>query len=263
MERRFNFSVDEYYHVYSRGTERREIFLDKHDRERFIKLLYILNSEKAFKFRDVQGYSFGSLERGNQRTAIGAYCLMPNHFHLLVRETEEGGLSLFMQKLLTAYSMYFNKKYARSGRLFESTFRAQFVDNDNYLKYLFAYIHLNPVKLLEPEWKEKGIQDEEKALEYLKQYRYSSFNEHMGEERDEEAILSKEHFPGYFEEPKDFKELLSDWLNYRDGEEEAIAPENSEGEVEDGIKPLSISKEELERRSEEALLDLEAVLAEG
>jgi REP element-mobilizing transposase RayT len=220
MERKFSFSVDEYYHIYSRGTERREIFLDNSDRERFTKLLFVSNSGKPFKFRDVKDILYENILRGEPRTAIGAFCLMPNHIHLLVRETEEGGISAFMEKILTGYSMYFNKKYKRTGGLFESTFRAEHVDNDNYLKYLFAYIHLNPIKLIESEWKEKGIGNRKKAEEYLKNYRYSSYEDYISEEKREEAmILNKEAFPGYFEKPRDFSNFITDWLTYRDEEE--------------------------------------------
>jgi putative transposase len=220
MERKFSFSIDEYYHIYTRGTERREIFLDKSDKERFLKLLFVLNSGRAFKFRDVKDIRYENILRGNPRTSIGSFCLMPNHIHLLLRETEEGGISSFMKKLLTAYSMYFNKKYKRTGGLFESTFRAEHIDNDNYLKYLFAYIHLNPIKLIEPDWKEKGIQDQKFAEEYLKNYKYSSYEDYMNdEEREEALILTKESFPGYFDQPKDFKDFITDWLTYRDEEE--------------------------------------------
>ncbi|MCK9351165.1 MAG: transposase [Candidatus Pacebacteria bacterium] len=219
MERKFNFSVDEYYHIYSRGVEKREIFLDNGDKERFLRLLFLSNSGKPFNFREVSGISFENISRGEPRTAIGAFCLMPNHFHLLLRETEEGGISAFIGKLLTGYSMYFNKKYKRKGVVFESRFQAQHVDNDNYLKYLFAYIHLNPVKLIEPEWKEKGIKDQKFAEDYLNKYRYSSYEDHMGTEREEALILDKESFPEYFERSRDFKDYVTDWLNYRDEEE--------------------------------------------
>jgi putative transposase len=223
MERKFNFSVDEYYHIYSRGTDRREIFLDNNDRERFLKALYVYNSGKPIQFRNVKDLKYENISRTNPYTAIGSYCLMPNHFHLLLRETEEGGISAFMGKLLTSYSMYFNKKYKRTGGLFESTFRAEHVGNDNYLKYLFAYIHLNPVKLIEPEWKEKGIANQTAAEEYLKKYRYSSYEDYMGTEREEGLILTKESFPEYFEQPRDFKDFITDWLTYRDEEEGIIA----------------------------------------
>ncbi|MCX6739538.1 MAG: transposase [Candidatus Parcubacteria bacterium] len=222
MERKFNFSVDEYYHVYSRGVERREIFLNNDDRERFLRSLFLFNSSRSFQFRDVIGISNENIVRGNLRTAIGAYCLMPNHFHLLLRETEEGGISAFMGKLLTSYSMYFNKKYKRTGALFEGVFRAQHVDSDNYLKYLFAYIHLNPVKLIDPEWKEIGISDQRKAEEYLKKYHYSSYEDYLDSGKEGNAILSKESFPEYFEQSHDFKDFISDWLTYSDDEEIVI-----------------------------------------
>jgi putative transposase len=214
MERKFRFSEGEYYHIYSRGVEKREIFLDNNDRERFLRLLFLANSKKPIRFTDFKNLSYSEIDRGELRTAIGAFCFMPNHFHLLIRETKEGGVSAFMGKLLTAYSMYFNKKNERTGSLFEGAFRAEHVDSDNYLKYLFAYIHLNPVKLIDPDWKENGIQDKETVLKYLEKYQYSSYSEYKGVVREENAIISRESFPEYFVEPKDFDELIHDWLEY-------------------------------------------------
>jgi putative transposase len=216
MERKFKFSEGEYYHIYSRGVEKREIFLDNNDKERFLRLLFLANSKKPVRFTDFKNLSYSEIDRGELRTAIGAFCLMPNHFHLLVRETKEGGISAFMGKLLTAYSMYFNKKNERTGSLFEGAFRAEHVDGDNYLKYLFAYIHLNPVKLIEPDWKESGIQDKEAALKYLGKYHYSSYNEYIGVGCEEGKIISREIFPEYFAEPKDFNEFVNDWLEYKE-----------------------------------------------
>jgi putative transposase len=215
MERKFKFSVDEYYHVYNRGVEKRKIFLDKSDKERFVQLLFLSNSTKAFEFRKIKDFSFEKTEREEPYVAIGAYCLMPNHFHLLVREIVPGGISIFMGKLLTAYSKYFNQKYKRKGCLFESTFQAQYVDNDNYLKYLFAYIHLNPIKLIESDWKEKGIKNKKAALEYLSEYQYSSYLEYTGIDREESNILSRKIFPEYFEQMQDFSEFINDWLTFR------------------------------------------------
>ncbi len=229
MERKFNFSLDEYYHIYSRGTDRREIFLDNNDRERFLKGLYVYNSGKPIKFRDIKDIRYENILRTNPYTAIGSFCLMPNHFHLLLRETEEGGISAFMGKLLTSYSMYFNKKYKRTGGLFEGTFRAEHVSNDNYLKYLFAYIHLNPVKLIDSEWKVNGIKNQKFAENYLKKYRYSSFEDYMNEEvdeREETLILDKKAFPDYFEQKKDFKDFITEWLTYRDEEEGTLLMED-------------------------------------
>lgn len=219
MERKFKFSVDEYYHVYSRGVDKREIFMDNDDKERFLRLLYLSNSTKAIRVSSFDHLSYKEIDRGDTKTAIGAHCLMPNHFHLLVRETTPGGISGFMGKLLTSYSMYFNKKYKRTGTLFESTFRARHVDNDNYLKYLFAYIHLNPVKLIDPEWKNNGIRNKKAAEEFLKNYRYSSYDEYVGAEREEKVILTQRIFPEYFEDSRSFKAFIKDWIEYVDFKE--------------------------------------------
>lgn len=216
MERKLNFSVGEYYHIYNRGIEKRNIFLDTGDRERFLRLLYVANGSVPFKFSDIKNSAYSKIERGDPRVAIGAYCLMPNHFHMLIRETVEGGISAFMEKLMTGYSMYFNKKYVRVGPLFQSRFKAQHVDNDNYLKYLFAYIHLNPIKLIDPEWKENGIANIKSAEMYLKDYRFSSYADYMGVSREENTTILKEEFPDYFETPREFGDFVKDWLLYRD-----------------------------------------------
>lgn len=104
---------------------------------------------------------------------------MPNHFHLLIRENTEGGISKFMGKLLTAYSMYFNKKNERSGPLFTRPFRAVHVARDEHLNHLFSYIHLNCVDLIDKDWKIHGIQDMNKAEKYLLEYPYSSYKEFL------------------------------------------------------------------------------------
>jgi len=219
MERKFSFCENEYYHIYSRGVERRQIFLDNNDKERFLRLLFLSNSDRSFKYNDVKNISFNEYNRGELKTAIGAFCQMPNHFHILIRETKEGGISGFMEKLLTGYSMYFNKKYDRKGSLFESRFQATHVNTDHYLKYLFAYIHLNPVKLIDPEWKEKGITDQKATEEYLKKYRYSSFEDYTGIEREENLILDKEGFQEHFDSSNEFKDFITYWMTYKDDEE--------------------------------------------
>ena len=218
MQRKTTFAVGEYYHLYSRGVEKRDIFLDAHDRERFMRLLYIANGKNSFEYRNIQNKSLGEIDRGEALTAIGAYVLMPNHFHLLVRESREGGMTKYLRGLLTGYSSYFNKRHNRVGSLFQSRFKAEHVNRDEYLRYLFAYIHLNPVKLIEPEWKEVGIQNSEQAEKFLRTYRYSSYNDYGGRTsvvREEAAILSPELFPEYFVERRDFDNFVHEWLNYK------------------------------------------------
>jgi len=216
VERKINFSLDEYYHIYNRGTDKREIFLDNLDKERFLKLLFVSNGNKPFVFRDFPiGLPYVKFDRGEPITAIGAYCLMPNHFHILVRETSENGITKFISKILTSYSMYFNKKYNRSGRLFEGTFKASHIDNDRYLKYLFAYIHLNPVKLIDKNWKKNGIAVKKVAKNYLENYKYSSYLDYQNKQRTEEEILSKNVFPSYFFAKNDFSDFITDWLSLK------------------------------------------------
>ena len=141
----------------------------------------------------------------------------------------ENGTSLFMQKFATAYAMYFNKKNVRTGALFEGRFRSTHVKNDNYLKYLLAYIHLNPVKLIDHAWKEQGIVDIEHAEEFLAHYPYSSYFDYLGNERTEKAILNRSEFPEYFEVPHEFKDFIHEWLAY--GEVESIAVPQIEEQV--------------------------------
>jgi putative transposase len=218
MERKFNFSVEEFYHLYNRGNNKSNIFIDDTDRKRFQKLLYICNTTERVVFRDVQKLSLEKIKREDTLVDIGAYCLMPNHFHLLVREKKEGGISLFAEKLLTAYSMYFNKKSERTGKLFEGRFKATHVDSDRYLKYLFSYIHLNPVKLIDPRWKKDGIQNREEARSYLRGYLYSSYLDYFGEVRDEMVILNRDSFPDYFRSAKEFEEFVDEWLLFKNFE---------------------------------------------
>lgn len=214
MQRNIEFAEGEYYHIYNRGVDKRNIFTEKKDYERFLRLLFVSNGTKPFVFRDIQRKPLSAIVRENQLVAIGAYCLMPNHFHILIKEISENGASQFMEKLATGYSMYFNKKYQRSGTLFQGPFKAEHVDYDEYLKYLFAYIHLNPVKLIDQHWKENGIRNSKKAKQYLDGYHSSSYLDYIKNEREEQLILTKEEFPEYFTQPHEFKDFVNDWLEF-------------------------------------------------
>ncbi len=221
MERKFNFVPGEYYHLYNRGTEKRTIFLDYGDYLRFLVSLHVANFRQPVQVSDYcQGLSspitrLWSKSFGEKLVDIGAYCLMPNHFHLLIREKTDNGIPNFMKKLLTGYSMYFNKKRTRTGKLFEGTFKATHVDNDEYLKYLFAYIHLNPVKIKDPKnWENKIIKDRSTAKNFLDQYEYSSYPYYSGRTRPSDSILNPKIFPEYFSQTREFPEFIKDWINY-------------------------------------------------
>ena len=207
----------ENYHIYNRGNSKQKIFLDREDYLRFIGLLYACNQKGDLKVNNLnKGQTLFDIEREVRLVDIGAYCLMPNHFHLLITQSEDGNISNFMQKLSTSYSMYFNKKYKRTGSLFEGKFKAQHVGIDRYLKYMFSYIHLNPIKLIQKDWKEKGIKNKKEVIEYLENYSYSSYLDYRGTQRIQNKILNIEFFPEYFSNSKSFMVEVFDWLSYNE-----------------------------------------------
>jgi len=213
--RNIDISIGEYYHLYSRGVDRRAIFIDDNDRDRFVRLLYLCNGLKPVVYKTVQAFPLEEIDIGESLVAIGAYCLMPNHFHLLIKETTDGGVVKFMSKLLTAYSSYFNRKHERTGALFGSEFKASHIDNDEYLKYIFSYIHLNPAKLLDPEWRVHGG-DKTGLYDFTSKYNYSSFYEYSGKERESSVILNRPEFPEYFNTPLSFRDFVWEWLKFND-----------------------------------------------
>ena len=215
-QRTISFVPGEFYHVYNRGTDKRTIFQNEADWRRFQLLLRIGNTHQSKKVRDIfadhpDPYA---AEPTDPLVAIGAYCLMPNHFHILVTPLVEEGVSHFMQKIGTSYVSAFNARNERTGSLFEGKFKARYVDHDQYLKYLFAYIHLNPVKLMQPDWKERGIADPNQAFAYASAYRYSSLQDYLGVVRPEGTIIARQHFPDYFSSASSIKDEIFEWLTY-------------------------------------------------
>jgi putative transposase len=189
------FSIGEWYHCYTRGIEKRKVFLTKNDRERYMGLLYVCNTPATIHRSDLTSNRdrIFAYPRTDSLVSIGAYCLMPNHVHLLLKEKIEGGISKFMQKLGTAYTMYFNILNNRSGGLFVKPFRAKHIATDDYLQQVIAYIHLNPAALIEPEWK-RGRANLKKLHSLLTKYEYSSLPDHERLKRPQNAILNDEIF---------------------------------------------------------------------
>lgn len=143
--RSIDFVDNEYYHIYNRGVDKRDIFLDRKDIFRFLRCLQVLNSEELtgslFEYSFQEKHQLG--RPASKLVEIVCVCLNPNHYHLLVKQVSENGISKFMHRLGTAYSKYFNEKYKRSGALFQGRFKAKHVDDNNYLLHLSAYINLN------------------------------------------------------------------------------------------------------------------------
>jgi putative transposase len=210
--RKTSFVPGEFYHIYNRGNNKREIFHDKNDFLFFIKNLNLFNTRKNLCLRCTLK-DFLIYNNNKELVSVGCYCLMPNHFHLIISEKNIGYITKFMQKVTTSYVMYYNQKYKTTGSLFEGRFKSKHIDDDRYFKYLFSYIHLNPVKLVDPKWKIDGIKDHKKALEFLENYEYSSYKKYLKGE-DKYNIIENFSFPEYFPTRESFKKDIFDWLIY-------------------------------------------------
>ena len=165
-----------FYHVYNRGVERRRIFLDDQDYRSFLHLLKFYLStpdvSENHPLKELTGFNPvrpRPLTTLYKKVELHCYCLMPNHFHLLVRQLDKEGMEKLLRSLLTTYAMYFNRRYERVGHLFQGTYKAALVENDNYFLHLSRYIHQNPPL-------KKG---------YLSQYPYSSYPNYLGEKESE------------------------------------------------------------------------------
>lgn len=154
--------VGNYYHVYSRGVNRCETYAEDSDYFRFIDLLKACNTSKRIVLRDFLNNRIEEIP--SQIVTIFCYCLMPNHFHMIIKETTEGGISLFLQKILSGYSLYFNKKYKRTGSLFGSRFKNKIIEDDIYFNHLVTYIKNNPIKLINPNYKSENVLNGNYAL---------------------------------------------------------------------------------------------------
>jgi len=169
----------DFWHLAGRGVEKRDIVLDDSDRLRFIHDLFVLND-----LNPVENYELPSRreERPKRRlfVHIHAFCLMLNHYHLLVSEATENGISLFMHKLNMGYAKYFNERYERSGSLWQGKYRKVPVTHHAHFLYIPYYIHLNPLDYVMPEWRQGGVQNVSAALDHLAAYRWSSHLDYLG-----------------------------------------------------------------------------------
>lgn len=142
-----------YYHIYNRGVEKREIFIDEQDCTVFLYYLklYLSPVEELKKQADLHMRlrRFINLNLSSEVDLL-VFALMPNHIHLLIKQRTKDAVIKFMQRLSTSYVMYFNKKYKRIGALFQGTYKATLINSELYLLHLSRYIHLNPIGLSLP-----------------------------------------------------------------------------------------------------------------
>lgn len=196
----------ELYHVLNRGVEKRTIFLDNHDYARFVHNLYEFNDtrpagnanrrfhqNKNGAMSDLVGHS---LPR-ERLVDIHAWCLMKNHYHLLLSERIEGGLTRFIMKLNVGYAKYFNERYQRSGTLFQGRTKKVLISRDAHFLYILHYIHLNPLDFRKESrtWRERRVIDAASALKHLDAYRWSSYQDYCGT-KNVPSILTTSLFGG-------------------------------------------------------------------
>lgn len=203
--KRPHFQEGGIYHIYNRGVEKRVIFLGEKDYRRFTyglsefndtkpaSNLYRLLSDSALLFEV-------GLQTKKPLVEILAFCLMPNHYHLMVRALNENGVTEFMRKLGTGYTNYFNLKYQRVGPLFQGKFKAILLKQGAHFTYLPHYIHFNPLELA-PASKKKSADD---LAEFLRSYRWSSHMDYLGV-KNFPTITKRDFLLDYIGGPKQYE----------------------------------------------------------
>ncbi|MEA1929312.1 MAG: transposase [Patescibacteria group bacterium] len=141
--RKINFVAGEYYHVYNRGVDKRRIFGDEEDIDRFLQSIVKFNTKEPIGSIYENSFVQDSKKKPRRLISLIAYCLNPNHYHLIIKPRVDKGVEYFMQRLGTGYSLYFNTKYRRSGSLFQGKFKATLIDINEYLLHLSSYVNLN------------------------------------------------------------------------------------------------------------------------
>ena len=218
------FTENQIYHIYNRGVEKRNEFLNEKDYFRFIHNLFEFNDEDPVL--NVNYYltskSTGVKQRKKPRkllVEILIFTLMPNHFHLLLRQKKEGGIIKFMQKLGTGYAGYFNKKYDRVGGLFQGRFKAVLINQDSHFIHLPYYIHLNPLDLINYGGSTSIVW--QKEMEFLENYRWSSFLDYIGK-NNFPSVTQRDFLLEFFGGEKRYKEETIKWLKEKKENSEKI-----------------------------------------
>jgi putative transposase len=217
----------EIYHVYNRGVEKRDVFCERLDYIRFIHNLFEFNdTNPAIDFirrhenvggstphisKKRDGKNQDSEER-EKLVDILSFCLMKNHYHLLLRPRSDTAGPLFMKKLGAGYTNAFNEKNHRVGHLFQGRYKAKHVENEEYLKTLICYIHLNPLKFLK-KFKAGRKMDFVATWQALNAYRWSSHLDYLGQ-NNFGSIIEKKFILNLFNGPVGYKQYLQDYMRY-------------------------------------------------
>lgn len=207
MERKTTFAIGEYYHLYNRGTEKRKIFLETRDYQRFIVLLHLANNKEVVHISNqlYQGRSLMELlhiKIPERLVALGAYCLMPNHFHFLLKQVSINGISKFLSNFQNAYTRYFNAVHERTGQLFLNQFKTVRVETDEQFIHVSRYIHLNALTSY-------VVKDFASLIEYP----WSSLSEYINPITS--PICDTEIVLDFFKDRLAYREFLKDQIDYQ------------------------------------------------
>lgn len=212
------FSVGSYVHVYNRGNRKQEIVRGPKDKWHFLQMLYYFNDtfSPPNPFRELKKLlkiNFNSRlvwpeswPEHKPIVKILNFSLLKNHFHLLLKEIQEGGITMFMRKVGTGMANYFNTKYQETGRLFQGSYKARLIDSDVYLRYLSAYIQVKNIFELYPGGLEKAVKEFDFAIDYP----YCSLADYAGDRKS--PIIDKDLLGKLFPNQKDYKKFAKECI---------------------------------------------------
>ncbi len=221
--------TDNIYHVMARGNNHQNIFHVEADYFRLIKDLYEFNDEdttsgveRVLLWRKPTVTGSDPVTVGKKRikkkrkllVEILVFCFMPNHFHLLLRQLKNGGISEYMKRVKGGYATYLNCKHGSKGSIFQSHIKAVEIKSDDQLNTVFSYIHTNPCQLVEPNWKTAGLRNEKKALEILDSYRWSSYLDYTGK-KNFPSLTNRELFMELYGGAKGCANAVRGWIKHK------------------------------------------------
>lgn len=221
------FTSGNIYHIYNRGTDKRDVFLDEEDYFRGIHDLWEFNDENpalnqfyklpSSKLSD-DIYEVGLRKMGRRDreprkllVKIHAFVLMKNHFHLLLEPCSDKGISEFMRKFGTGYTNYFNQKNKRTGALFQGKFKAVHIANDAHFIHIPYYIHCNPLDYFDYGWRNGNVTNSTQAMQFLEEYRWSSFQDYIGKKNF--PSVTHRDFLNQFLAGENWRSALKNWLD--------------------------------------------------
>lgn len=214
-------SLDSFVHVTKRGSRGLPIVRDEADKKRFVRLLYYANDQYRDTFWEVNTSGLGEFGRPAHWPAqeplvkILAWSLMSNHFHLVLKEQIEGGISKFMQQLCGSMSMHFNKKYKESGSIFQSSYRGRTANTrgDEYLRLLAVYVMVkNPFELYSRGLK-NAIKNFDIAYTWASTYPFCSLGDYA--RKKSSPVVSKDIFGDIFDTPEIFRKFAQESMLYK------------------------------------------------